>query len=388
MANSEEKSTFTHFRITKSQSPFPVKLHCLKAVTWKNSIIVLGGFAGIRDEVTHDPGSVCYYHCSGKWLRQETLGNKPPRHFCNGNVVEVLNDKIVVVVDGTFYSLCLFTWTWTILDPGGQPPPGVPFDCRYMSSWVYNERIYIFGGYGVNEEFEITYSNHLSCYNPSTNNWELVHQSGDIPSPRRGQVTTIAEDTVFLFGGHNDNHHQDSPHGELYMLDMNNLHWTRIHEAGPIGPSNHGRFYMSSTLTLISKSRAVVFSSLPHADNDEVWILDIDRAKHLDDPAYIWKQIPNHFRRSSYTALKDPLSESVWLIGGFDGNITHNDPTYGPLNPVTSDILKISPHSLTLRDLATDYIARNMSTEEAKLLPDQIPQEIVDDIALHRRKCC
>ena len=71
MANSEELSTFTHLRITKSQDPFPEKLRCLKAVAWKNSIIVLGGFAYFRDEVTHDPGSVCYFHCSGKWLRNK-----------------------------------------------------------------------------------------------------------------------------------------------------------------------------------------------------------------------------------------------------------------------------------------------------------------------------
>ena len=151
MENSEEKSSLTHFRITKSQNPFAVKLHNLKAVTWKKSIIVLGGFVGILDcldKVTHDPGSVCYYHYAGKWIRQETLGNKPPRHFCNGNVVEVINDKIVVIIDRTPYSLCLFTWTWTRLEPGGQPPPAVPLECRYMSSWVYNEKIYIFGGGG------------------------------------------------------------------------------------------------------------------------------------------------------------------------------------------------------------------------------------------------
>lgn len=189
MANSEELSTFTHFQITKSQNPFPEKRHCLKAVAWKNSIIVLGGFSCCRDEVTHAPGSVYYYHCSGKWLRKEAIGHTPPIHICNGGVVEVLNDTIVVIVDDfrnrwTPYSLCLLTWTWKRLEPGGHPPPAEPFGCQYMSSWVYNEKVYIFGGSGLKEEFETAYSINLSCYNPSANNWELVHQSGDIPSPR------------------------------------------------------------------------------------------------------------------------------------------------------------------------------------------------------------
>ena len=157
MANSEEESIFTHFRITKSQDPFPVKRQGLKAVTWKNSIIVLGGFT---DDVTHDPGSECYYHCSGKWLRQETNGDTPPRHFCIGGVVEVLNDTIVVIIDDsrnrwTPYCLCLLTWTWTRLEPGGHPPPAEPFDCKHMSSWVYNEKIFMFGGYGFDEEDEL-----------------------------------------------------------------------------------------------------------------------------------------------------------------------------------------------------------------------------------------
>ena len=386
MANSEQLSIFKPFRIEQSQNPFPEKLRSSRAVVWKNTIIVFGGgytlrdLGGYKEEAFRDPTIVHYYHCSGKWIRQETRGDKLPKDFYP-KVVEILSNKIIVMSfcfrtrSWLTYSLCPVTWTWTWLEPGGQQPNTL--HCR--SSWVYNDKVYIFAGFVFDEELQPVHSNELSCYNASNNNWERAHQGGDIPSPRHGQVTIIVEDIVFLFGGHNNNSHdeQDSPEKELFMFDMKKMRWTRIHKSMdcPIGQRNQVEFHNFNSFTLISKSNAILFSSL--AENCEVWLFNIDRAKQLEDPANIWTPVPNHFWRSDFAAVKFPLSQSVWLIGGYDGQA----------GSIASDILKISSHSIALKDLAIDYIALNMRSEDEMLLPGQIPQDLKYDIDLHKEKC-
>ena len=93
------------------------------------------------------------------------------------------------------------------------------------SSWVYKEKIYYFGG-DQQQIFNEVFSFHLStaeliCYNPSSNSWESLTQGGDIPSPHRGHVTIIRNDTLYLFGGtghYNHRHYQEFK--DLFLLDM------------------------------------------------------------------------------------------------------------------------------------------------------------------------
>ena len=369
MANTQDRS----FHVQRSKYPFARNLRGLKAVAWNNTIIVLGGYTNVS--VTEK--SVVYFHRSGEWVRQETSGDIPEIFHSNVKV-EVLNNKIILVntITWAIYSLCPNTWTWTKIKAWGQHPAA-----PHTSSWVHNEKIYCFG-IGT---FTNHYSNELLCYNPLQNSWELTYQSGDIPSPRYAHATIIDDDTVFLFGGGQHPNQVPIAGNDLFMLDMSRMHWTKIHEGMErqdgqgIPHQVFGYQGTGSTLTLVSKSAAILFVSIPYSSKDptdECWLLNIDMAKQLKDPSHIWTRIPNKFTRIWYAAVKEPLSNSLWLIGGYDRQT----------GKCTTDVLKISPRGVTLKDLALDYIASNIGSNDRRLLEDQIPKQLKNEIQVHRYK--
>ena len=49
----------------------------------------------------------------------------------------------------------------------------------------------------------------LFCYNTAKNQWEYPKVTGDIPSHRAGHATALCGDTVYLFGGYEE----DFPEG-------------------------------------------------------------------------------------------------------------------------------------------------------------------------------
>ena len=138
-----------------------------------------------------------------------------------------------------------------------------------------------------------------------------------------------------------------------------------------------------NSFTRLSPSTAIVFSTMSYnpsrpyrfyqESQNECWLLNIEKAKQLEEPSRIWTQIPNHFNRYAYAAARDPVSRSVWLMGGIDKQYPHL---------YSSDILKISSKSVTLKDLTMEYIIRNMSSEVGRLLPKQL----ANDIELHKYK--
>ena len=315
MTETQANTLSVPFRIKRSIYPLDRKVGNLWAVAWNTTIIIGGGYK--QNRFGEDP-SVVYYHRLGEWIRQETSGDFPP---AMDNIAEVLNDKIILfdTYYGDMYSLSLETWIWTLLRPSGTKPALRTYG---MASWIHHGKMYCFGG-GVGA-VPHHYSNELFCYDPSENSWEGKAQSGDIPSPRRNCcATTINDETVFLFGGSSEGLYTWDSLNDLYMLDMKSLQWTKIHGsvAQPIGQSVMPPQQSYTTLTSISQSAAVVFSSIVRADDpDECWLLDLDMAKQLEAPSRIWRQIPNHFKKFGYAAVREPLSRSIWLIGGFDSH--------------------------------------------------------------------
>ena len=382
MDGTQKKSVETLYRIQKSINTFPVKIWNHRAIAWDNKIIVWGGWT--RDDITggcypRDP-SLLYCHHSGEWIRQQTEGDIPPNKDPDLplNIFEAVDDKIIL---GTLefesvYSLDLVTWTWTKLKSSGPPQPDGVIG---MSSWIYDGNIYCFGGKSYPSQ---TYFNDLFCYNPSQQSWELVVQMGDLPSPRFFQKVIINADTAFLFGGRELGVEDEDHLNDLYTLDMKSMHWTKIHDevATPNGESILPEHYSCSTLTRLSHSTAVLMSSRFNVELDEYeyecWLLDLERARELKDPSHIWTQVTNHFQVCYNAPILDPVSQSLWLIGG-------NDCQGGGF---TSDVLKITPVNASLKDLVLDHIARNMSSDDARLLPDQIPSEIKTAIMVHKNK--
>ena len=368
------------FEIKRSAFQLPHKRRRPIAVTWKNATIVYGGFA--PEEPRIDELSVLFYHKAGKWTKKNTFGDFPKYSQLSG--AQVVNDRMFVfdTVRGEIvvYSLDLFTWTWEALTPSGTLPSG---RASILRSWVYDKMIYLFGvGYT-----RIQDANQFFCYNTFTNTWEWPTSRGDIPPPKfEPPSVVISGGTAFLYGGIGGGTQND-----LYTLDMVGMEWRKVHGNLSIGEGpGKIRFH---TFTRISKSSALLLG--PSTFGNELigkfgkevvnnsWLLNLDRAKKLMDPSSIWTNLPNHPSKCCHAAVLQPLSKTLWVIGGHDGNSRYFDC----LNKgsYTTEVLKVKfPTLRPLKDLAIEHVAKSFSANDPRLEPGQLPKKFIDEIEAYR----
>ena len=81
-----------------------------------------------------------------------------------------------------------------------------------------------YGDFQECDETGMYLNNQLLCYYPSRRIWKDVRCFGDRPSPRRYACTTIFNNEVWLFGGYDVNHTTK----DFYKLNMCTFTWTRI----------------------------------------------------------------------------------------------------------------------------------------------------------------
>ena len=309
--------------------------------------------------------SEVYFLISGNWMMKETYGEVPPNsstHF--GARAFVVNDKMLVHVLQSTYSLDLNTLTWSRLNPKGTRPPA-PFN---QISWLHKGNIYF-----LSNPAEV--NNKIFFFNTSQNYWETHNHSGQIPSSHSDTFSTISnDDTVFIISFKQiliESRATKMCSG-LYMLDMRRMHWIKIHNTMP-DIVDSGGIWSKSTFTFISNSTAVL-----QFGRSDYWLLDVQSAKELKKPSSIWTQIPNRFRRIQHAAVFEPKSQKLWVIGGLvlDGNYL----------TTSSDVLKMTFHSHdTLKELAIDHVICNMSTDDERLLPGQLPRDLKNDVELYRK---
>ena len=128
----------------------------------------------------------------------------------------------------------------------------------------------------------------------------------------------------------------------------------------------------SHTLTRISQSTALLFGRDYFSERSDCWLLNLQNAKELKEPSLIWSKFPNHFPRFGHAAVVDPVSRNLWVTGGY------RYPNE------TSDILKLSFNQTSLKNLAIDHAARNISSTDQRLQPGQFPDNLKKEIEDHR----
>lgn len=345
--------------IQRSIYPFPHNKKLHRAISSSNVVIIWGGFSARGWGESWEECSMVYYFCSGKWISKKTSGEAPSPSTFVEKMVVVLNDTMIVIntdKDSMHY-LDLTSWTWQRSDPSDS----LPFRGRIgMSSWVYKGNIYCFGGQNWNNK---NYFNEMFCYNTTRNSWDLISQGGDVPTPRKHALTIINDDTVFLCGGVRDLRQFC---GDLYFFDMITCLWKQV----------HGNWLSSETNACVSSFTNISQSFAVQLGAGGTWLLDLQKAKQLEEPSAIWSQIPTPFQRVFHAAVLEPLSKTLWILGGFD--VKTKD--------FTSEVVKISYKKDKLKDLSLDYIARNFDPNDARLCPDEMPKELKNDIDLHRYK--
>ena len=261
---------------------------------------------------------------------------------------------------GPVHSLDLNTWTWARISPSGNAPQGYTWN---MTSWVYEDKIFCFGGEHSSED-DLT--NQLICYNTASDTWEWPDQSGDVPSPRVGHAATVSGGTAFLFGGLGKDVEK---YNDLHTLDMLTMRWKKVHGNLPGLEISLGRY----TLTKVAETAAVLYghSYFMYGQSTVFMVLNLDKAKNIQDHSSIWTRVPNPHPRYRHASVIEPVSQRLWIIGGSDGN------------NITSDILEI-PIKQSLKYLALDCAARSISANDPRLKPGQYPKRLRDEIEAHR----
>jgi len=351
------------------------------AVSHKGRALVWGGYQEnqVESDQYWSSGEIWLYNSlTQAWRRERTTGDIPSK--CSGAAAAVLEDTMYVVagfhkivvslrslqsgiedsdesedseeeeeegmvrmvgsveISNTIWSLDLLSLRWTRLQPAGEPP----LRCDKTGSWAYDDKIYIFGGFGpppssgqqekLGTLFQFCedpstarggvasyprgWSNQLVCFNTLTNRWEWPVTSGPAPSPRAAHSTVVIGSTAYVFGGR----HLNTRLNDLYSLDLVSLHWSLLLADSAAENTPAGRSWQ--TVTAIETGRPegglLLYGGF---DNNlealgDCWRMDLAvepvswvRCPHLEGGPRLWHA----------AARVDP--SQVIVIGGLTNNI-------------------------------------------------------------------
>ena len=129
-------------------------------VVWNGMTLVWGGSGtGYRPAKWCDP-EIVYCYLDGNWLRKKTRGDVPPPTAtpaagiigdelfiaCGYYIKRIFEEgaNLETVMSDDIYKLDLNQWKWSKLEPGGTKP----LKSGRMASWVFGEKLFLFGGDG------------------------------------------------------------------------------------------------------------------------------------------------------------------------------------------------------------------------------------------------
>lgn len=285
----------------------------------------------------------------------------------------------------TVYALSLSDWTWRKVKPKGQPP----MDCDKLASWVYNNTIYIFGGFGIRSAEELPaktdffkdnaqrgldfvtrgWTNQLVALNVNDCTWSWPETTGPKPLPRAAHTAFTNESNVFIFGGR----FSDRRLNDLYHLDMNTMAWSEIQSEMPNDCDNIpvGRSWHS--LTKISNNTAILYggyanSSIPLQD---CWLLKVGKPNEIDRDK-MWTRLP-HLEVQTHLwhqTVKERRSGQLWIIGGVINDLLKSRQLV--YHPRHMTVLTLTP--LPLVNLCIQFVRDNYERfdEELKRIPDTL----------------
>jgi leucine-zipper-like transcriptional regulator 1 len=134
------------------------------------------------------------------WTEIQANGLVPSARSCPAWAKDSTHVYIQGGYDGVerksdFFALNLETYTWTEMPSLGTPPSP-----RYFHSCcLYGHRMYLYGGYSGSERLADMYA-----YDFDTNHWSQVDCTrGDAPSGRSSLVTQVYNNSIYVFGGYN-----------------------------------------------------------------------------------------------------------------------------------------------------------------------------------------
>ena len=107
---------------------------------------------------------------------------------------------------------------------------------------------------------------------------------------------------------------------------------------------------------------------------DDCWILHLNRALNNAEPASIWSRFRNHLSRSEHAAVLEPVTQRLWLIGGWDGMMP------------TKDVVRMTLNIVPLKTLCLNYVVGHIRDDDERMKPDHFPVQIKDDMSAYTKR--
>ena len=380
------------------------------AVTWNDCIIIWGG----RDlELSCCDINEVMIHYDGTWRYKKTIGNVDvPRGFSYNLTAQVVGDKMYVFGGQPFGNvhagahgkdplqnqmsvLDLKSWNWSKFKPVGSSP----IRCINQTSWVHNNKIYVFGGgwtsstyFGINTDVNYpigvqvvdgssyAVTNQLFCYDTANNcfEWPSIKDEGNILTPRWGHSSFIQGKTAFIFGGNHNNlisaiNHNVNRRNDLIILDLETMILRQVHGSSNAWGLPSKRAWHS--MTKISSVKAVLYGG--YYERNDCWILDVKKALQgkFVEASSLWtecratdskEELPV---RESHSAVIEPKSKRLYILGGYSGS---SGTSYDIDMSDKALVITFTPTSLEL--LAMEHVIK-VYGPESPLLEEFLPKD-------------
>jgi non-specific serine/threonine protein kinase len=291
----------------KPAPDLPVKLHHASAVSWRNQLVVIGGWIPEGPNLTAITSERVFVLRGSQWSELPRLTH--PRAAAASAVV---GDKIVVVGGEAEGDLVAPTEIFDGLKWHDAAPIPTPRD--HLAAASDGQYVYAVGGRVLTNDKNLT---NLERYDPSANKWKTLP---DMPTARGGLGAAIAKNRLFAVGG-------EDPTGVFDAVEAYDIKGGSWSTQASLRSARHGMGIASigDDLYAIGGARApghtdtVAFSE----------VLSPTRAPAT--PAGQWQTLHDApTARQQLAAAED--HGSVWVVGGILGDkATAKAESYDPV---------------------------------------------------------
>ncbi|XP_054169090.1 kelch domain-containing protein 2-like [Oppia nitens] len=278
------------------------------------------------------------------------------------------------------FRLNLKNFQWKQLEPLGKRP----LACDKSVCWIYDNKMYLFGGYGCvpietrdERNFDFVYdpkshwhyprgwNNQLVYYDLTFNQWVWFKTEGKVPIPRAAHAVAKVGHKVYIFGGR----HEELRMNDIYSLDMKQMSWTEVYSFNdnnetsvPIGRSWH-------SFTPLSDKQIILYGGFSQDNKplSDCWALDIE--------SMTWSTIDLPFNKPRiwHSSIASSFGEII-IFGGATHNILDLQNLRNIKDLYSGDIivLRFVPKSLLRLCLDASVMNYHLLHKQWKYLPRNV----------------
>lgn len=240
----------------------------LSSKTWSNKSLLFTNREGCHTAILNNKfyfigGIYCstqnvtkitevYDPSSDSWTVLSPLNNFHGQSSWGSNLIEC-NGKLYLIGGDSAYNILNIVEEYDPINNLWRNKANISFPRHAMNSCVYNNKIYVFGGY-YNPGGQVV--NRTDEFNPITNKWT---QKTNIPIRINYCNSILHNNKIYLFGGRDSANHLNS---KVFIYDPINDSWTQIASILDNSPDVKSACIFNNTLFLIGNFGLIQYDTL------------------------------------------------------------------------------------------------------------------------------